>query len=168
MSEADDLNPDLVRALAVLSTLEVHGDAPTDVLADRSAALLGKLANAGIITVEDTDDGPRASLTDKGRRQMARLQVDEIGHPVRITWRLDLLDSEAGPGWHPWETGEDDVADGYAEKLAEHIVRNAGHGPRHHRSRVLAWEGTEAGPDDEADYRYEFVPGQHSASAEGR
>jgi transposase-like protein len=80
----------------------------------------------------------------------------------QFSWRLDLYDSEAGPGWQAWESGEDVMPHSdehnIAAELAVRILSQAGQGPREHRARVLIWTGTDEQPDDAAIYRHEQDP----------
>ncbi|WP_430479323.1 hypothetical protein ACQZM9_21835 [Streptomyces sp. P11-1] len=74
----------------------------------------------------------------------------------QISWRLDLHDSEVGPGWQPYEEGADVIPTTYTEAaLAERILAEAGRGPREHRARVLIWNGTDEQPDTAAIYTHE-------------
>ncbi|MEV5680979.1 hypothetical protein [Streptomyces sp. NPDC052179] len=81
---------------------------------------------------------------------------------VQCSWRLDLCDSEAGPGWQSWEAGDDVMPVGddpvIAAELADRILTEAGRGPRNHRARLLIWHGTEEQPDDTAVYAHEREP----------
>ncbi|MGW0134843.1 hypothetical protein [Streptomyces sp. NPDC003299] len=80
---------------------------------------------------------------------------------ARYEWRLDLYDSETGPGWQRWEEGTDvvDRKTFNQVELAECILAAAGKGPQNHRARVLIWEGKQ-GRDDEALYVHEQDPTQ--------
>ncbi|MFJ8761056.1 hypothetical protein [Streptomyces cyaneofuscatus] len=81
-----------------------------------------------------------------------------------VSWRLDLYDSEAGPGWQPYEAGDDIIPSPRTEvHLAEHILAVAGRGPREHRARVLIWDGTDEQPDNAAVYTHEQEPGPDPA-----
>ncbi|MFE2941052.1 hypothetical protein ACFXKG_18605 [Streptomyces sp. NPDC059255] len=82
-----------------------------------------------------------------------------IREHVQYSWRLDLYDSEAGPGWQRWETGGDLVpAERTVTDFAEHILRAAGRGPREHRARVLVWNDTHDQSDEAAIYTHEQNP----------
>ncbi|MCX4676711.1 hypothetical protein OG413_15610 [Streptomyces sp. NBC_01433] len=78
---------------------------------------------------------------------------------VRCSWRLDLYDSKAGPGWHVWEAGEDvmpAVEDpAIATELASRILTEAGRGPQKHRARLLIWRGSDEQSDETAVYTHE-------------
>ncbi|QWQ43072.1 hypothetical protein KME66_20390 [Streptomyces sp. YPW6] len=91
-------------------------------------------------------------MTDSYVRRIAR------EHRL-VSWRLDLYDSEAGPGWQSWESGDDIIPSTRTEPdLAEHILAAAGRGPREHRARVLIWNGTDEQPDTAAVYTHEQSP----------
>ncbi|MFI8817472.1 MULTISPECIES: hypothetical protein [unclassified Streptomyces] len=91
-------------------------------------------------------------MTDSYVRRIAR------EHRL-VSWRLDLYDSEAGPGWQPYEYGDDIIPSTRTETgLAEHILTAAGRGPREHRARVLIWHGTDEQPDSAAIYTHEKGP----------
>ncbi|WP_329219222.1 hypothetical protein [Streptomyces microflavus] len=73
-----------------------------------------------------------------------------------VSWRLDLHDSNAGPGWQPYEAGDDIIPTTRTEAdLAGHILTAAGRGPREHRARVLIWDGLSEQADDDAIYTHE-------------
>ncbi|MGW1784939.1 hypothetical protein ACWCQQ_38415 [Streptomyces sp. NPDC002143] len=73
-----------------------------------------------------------------------------------VSWRLDLHNSELGPGWQPYEVSDDIIPTAYTvADLAEHIITAAGRGPRYHPSRVLIWDGVTEQPDDAAIYTHE-------------
>ncbi|MFJ2909372.1 hypothetical protein ACIO8F_08040 [Streptomyces sp. NPDC087228] len=75
------------------------------------------------------------------------------------SWRLDLYDSAAGPGWQPHEAGDDVMPKTHPfPDLAEHILTAAGRGPREYRARVLIWEGLDEQPDDLPVYVHEQDP----------
>ncbi|MER7697023.1 hypothetical protein [Streptomyces sp. NPDC096095] len=91
-------------------------------------------------------------MTDSYVRRIAR------EHRL-VSWRLDLYDSEAGPGWQPYEAGDDIIPATRTEPdLAEHILAVAGQGPREHRARVLIWNGTDEQPDTAAIYTHKQSP----------
>lgn len=75
------------------------------------------------------------------------------------SWRVDLFESDAGPGWQPWEGGEDVMPKSADHdvpfELAERILAEGGHGPRKHRSRVLIWAGSSEQTDAAAIHEQE-------------
>jgi hypothetical protein len=113
---------------------------------------------------------PRAIKAARGRGMEPPQIAAELGlTPSRIyqvlrdyvqyEWRLDLYDSEQGPGWQPYEAGTD-LAERRklnAAQLADRVFERAGKGPRQHRARVLVWEDR-AGDDNDALFVADRTP----------
>ncbi|MEV2203752.1 hypothetical protein AB0E11_27850 [Streptomyces fradiae] len=68
------------------------------------------------------------------------------------TWRIDLLDGPAGPGWHPHEFGEERAAPGAAAAIARLARRFTSSTADDYQARVLVWQGPEGTPDTAHTY----------------
>ncbi|MFD3902988.1 hypothetical protein HXS80_20580 [Streptomyces sp. CB04723] len=119
------------------------------------AAAAVRTAVPGIVLRAKANDTTTAKIARE--LDMTDSYVRRIAREHRlVSWRLDLYDSEAGPGWQPYEAGDDIIPATRTEPdLAEHILAAAGRGPREHRARVLIWDGTDEQPDTAAIYTHE-------------
>ncbi|MER7726406.1 hypothetical protein [Streptomyces sp. NPDC096323] len=127
----------------------------------RRAAEAVRLGTPGIIL--------RAAANDMTPNEIAR-ELGATGSYVRrilrenrvFSWRLDLFNSQAGPGWQSWESGTDVMP--YSEdhnvmdELAAQILTQAGRGARKYVARVTVWQGSEDQADDASIYSTEFHP----------
>ncbi|MDX2643469.1 hypothetical protein PV341_07750 [Streptomyces sp. PA03-1a] len=77
--------------------------------------------------------------------------MEETSGPrARYVWRIDVLDGPPGPGWQPWDEGEDDIPPSWVEAAAAAYLAHTG--ARDYSARILVWAG-EQGADEAAVYR---------------
>ncbi|MFH9430251.1 helix-turn-helix domain-containing protein [Streptomyces sp. NPDC017615] len=78
---------------------------------------------------------------------------------TRYAWRLDLWNSEQGPGWQPHKSGEEFVERVRVSEgdVAAKVISEGGESLKRHRHRVLVWEG-EQRADELAYFTHENSP----------
>lgn len=146
--------------------MAAHYEAPP-VAADLTLAEAGRIRRAAKIAEAELPRLIVESYTaGLNAREIARELTVAESYTYRILrewvlyeWRLDLYDSEAGPGWQPWVSGSDVVERKRVstDALAQRVIQEAGQGPEQHRARVLIWAGA-ASSDDQALYTTEHTP----------